>query len=96
MFKLSFWGPLFSHAEFASQYWARWDELLASTFTPANFHATIEGYEAQVSEAEARNRVRWPESAPRNDSYPDEVEALENWLDARLTLITANKGNAPQ
>jgi hypothetical protein len=95
MFRRSFWGPLFTHAEFASAYWARWDELLSTTFTSAKLRETIDALEVQVTEAEARNRARWPNSTPRNDSYPAEVDALETWLDARLTWITANKGTAP-
>jgi CotH kinase protein/Fn3 associated len=95
MFRRSFWGPLFNHAEFATAYWARWDELLASTFTSAKFRATIDAFEAQVTEAEARNRVRWPESAPLDDSYPKEIDKLQSWLDQRLTWIQANKGVTP-
>jgi hypothetical protein len=95
MFRRSFWGPLFNHAEFATAYWARWDELLASTFTSAQFRATIDAFEAQVTEAEARNRVRWPQSAPVDDSYPAEIDKLQTWLDQRLAWITANKGKTP-
>jgi len=95
MFRRSFWGPLFTHAEFATAYWARWDELLATLFTSAKFNETIEAWKTQLTEAEARNRVRWPAGAPRNNSYPDEIGALETWLDARLTWITANKGTTP-
>jgi hypothetical protein len=95
MFRRSFWGPLFTHAEFATAYWQRWDELLSTTFTSAKFRETIDAFEVQVTEAEGRNRVRWPNGVPRNNSYPDEVEALETWLDARLTWITANKGTTP-
>ncbi|HTU58397.1 MAG TPA: CotH kinase family protein, partial [Polyangiales bacterium] len=84
MFRRSFWEQLFDHPEFAAQYWARLDTLLASTFTSANFRATVDALERQVSEAEARNRARWPESAPHADSYAEEVEALRAWLDARL------------
>lgn len=96
LFKRSFWGPLFTHAEFAATYWARWDELLSTTFTSAKFHATVDALESKVTEAELRNRARWPAGAPRNNSYPDEVDALEAWLDARLTWINANKGSVPQ
>ncbi|HKP63724.1 MAG TPA: CotH kinase family protein [Polyangiales bacterium] len=96
MFRRSFWGPLFNHSEFATAYWARWDELLASTFTSAKFRGVIDAWEMQLTEAEQRNRTRWPKGAPRNNSYPDEIDALETWLDARLGWIKANKGVVPQ
>ena len=95
MFRRSFWNPLFTHSEFSAAYWARWDELLGSTFESAKFRATIDAWEQQLMEAEQRNRTRWPKSAPRHDSYPDEIEALEAWLDARLVWIKANKGVTP-
>jgi hypothetical protein len=95
MFRRSFWGPLFDHGEFTTAYWARWDELLASTFTSEKFHAVIDAWELQLTEAERRNRTRWPKGAPKNDSYPDEIDALKTWLDARLAWIKANEGVVP-
>jgi hypothetical protein len=95
VFRRSFWGPLFNHGEFAAAYWARWDELLASTFTSAKFRAVIDGWEMQLTEAERRNRARWPKATPRNDSYPEEIDALKNWLDMRLGWIQTNKGVLP-
>jgi CotH kinase protein/Chitobiase/beta-hexosaminidase C-terminal domain len=95
IFRRSFWGQLFNHSEFTTAYWARWDELLASTFTSARFRAVLDAWEMQLTEAEQRNRARWPKGAPRNNSYPDEIEALETWLDMRLEWIKANKGVVP-
>jgi hypothetical protein len=94
MFKRSFWGPLFTHAEFTSAYWTRWDELLASTFTSKKFRATIDGFTAQLTEAQVRNSARWPKSDPAG-GYPAQLETLKTWLDARLTWINANKGVLP-
>ena len=95
MFKRSFWTHLFNHPDFTTAYWARFDELLASTFTSAKFRETVDALERQVTEAEARNRARWPEGAPRDNSYVAEIDALQTWLDARLAWVTANKGVVP-
>ncbi len=95
MFKRSFWTHLFKHPEFVTAYWTRWDELLASTFTADKFRATVDAFEAQLTEAEARNRVRWPQGAPRNDSYVAEIDALQTWLDQRLTWVSANQDVVP-
>jgi CotH kinase protein len=69
--------------------------LLAGHFNSTAFHTLIESMKTSLAEAEARNRVRWPDAAPRNDSYDDEVEHLEHWLDERLTWIKANLGTLP-
>ena len=89
------YGELFEHSEFTAAYWARWKALLAGHFNSAEFHTLIESMKASLAEAEARNRARWPEAGPRNGSYDDEVEFLEQWLDQRLTWLKANVGTLP-
>jgi hypothetical protein len=95
IFGRSFWGPLFTHAEFEQAYWARWDELLAGPFQVSELHSMIDALEQQLAQAELRNRARWPESAPRNDSFPAEVDALRDWLATRVAWISANAGTLP-
>jgi CotH kinase protein/Fn3 associated len=89
------YGDLFKHPAFADAYWQRWDQLLASTLTAATFHEVISGYQTQLTEAEARNRVRWPDGAPRNNSYDDELDALESWLNQRVGWIQQHTGVVP-
>jgi len=95
VFRREHYDALFDHAEFTQEYWARWDALLGGTLKPDTFHAILDGYKAQLVEAELRNRARWPEMAPRNDKFDDEVKALSNWLDARVAWIVQNKGVTP-
>jgi len=92
IFERSFWGPLFTHAEFEQAYWARWNELLAGPFQVSELHAIVDDFEQQLTQAELRNRARWPESAPRNDSFAAEIQALRDWLAARVAWISANAG----
>jgi hypothetical protein len=95
IFGRSFWGPLFTHAEFEQAYWARWDELLAGPFQYAELDRMVGALEQELSQVEPRNRARWPESAPRSDSFAAEVDALRDWLAARVTWISANVGTIP-
>jgi len=95
IFERGFWGPLFTHAEFEQAYWARWNELLAGPFRITELHAIVNAFEQQLTEAELRNRARWPESAPRNDSFAAEMQALRDWLAARVAWISANLGVIP-
>ena len=81
------YGWLFQHREFARAYWQRWSTLLATTLTPAAIHELLDRYHEQLSEAEPRNRARWPEAAPHYGSFEAELEMLEAWLGARLHWI---------
>lgn len=89
------YDALFDHAEFTQEYWARCDALLGGAFKPDTLHAILDGFEVQLAEAELRNRARWPEMAPRNGKFEDELNALKSWLDARLSWITQQKGITP-
>ena len=44
----------------------------------------------ELDEAAARNAARWPEAAPINNQFRDEIGVLESWLAARLTFAKAN------
>jgi hypothetical protein len=87
MFTRAEYGGLFQQADFKQAYWARWDQLLASTLTKAAFHDLLASYLAQLSEAEMRNRTRWPEAGPRNGDYGAELDTLETWLGQRIDWI---------
>lgn len=94
-FERSFWTPLFSHAEFERAYWERWRELLAEPFAATQVEKLVDELEQQVTLAEPRNRKRWPASAPRDDSFAAEADALRAWLAARVAWISANVGTLP-
>jgi hypothetical protein len=95
IFARSFWGSLFSHAEFEQAYWARWNELLAGPFQVSALNTLIAELQQQVTLAEPRNRARWPQSAPRDDSFVAEADALRAWFAARVSWIAANAGTIP-
>jgi hypothetical protein len=86
---------LFSHAEFERAYWQRWSELLAGPFDVAQLQSMVAELERQLTQAEPRNRTRWADSAPQNDSFAAEADALRAWLAARANWIAANLGTLP-
>ena len=94
-FDRSFWAGLFTHEEFVQAYWTRWRELLAGPFAASQLQTVVDELARQLTQAEPRNRARWPASAPRNDSFADEAGALRAWLSARVTWIAANVGKLP-
>jgi CotH kinase protein/Chitobiase/beta-hexosaminidase C-terminal domain len=102
LFRRSFWGPLFDHAEFQEAYWARWNDLLEGPFDAEAFRTTIETFEAELMEAEERDRERWPNKPAPVDplrlvqpSFADEIDYLESWLEERLSWVSANLGIVP-
>lgn len=101
LFTRTFWGPLLSHPAFEASYWQRWNELLAGPFDADAFRQTIEAFEAEISEAEVRDRERWPDPPDPPDpsrvqaSFADEITYLEDWLEERLDWVSANVGVVP-
>ena len=94
-FYLSFWGPLFQHADFEQAYWARFQELLAGPLHRDQVWAVIDGFAREVMAAELRNRERWPKSAPRDNDYAAEIAALRSWFEQRLRWVGENIGSPP-
>jgi len=89
------YDALFMHPEFVEAYWLRWQQLLDSTLTAATVSEVLAGYAAELSEAEARNRARWPEMAPDSGSLEAELDLMRNWAEARLQWIRTQVGVLP-
>jgi hypothetical protein len=76
----------------------RWYELRANEFAQANMEVIITLMESELSEAQVRNFVRWPEvapggvtginyAAPGTSGWTREVSHLKGWLKARSEWI---------
>jgi hypothetical protein len=74
----------------------RWFQLRKGPLSVANMHAVIDSMAAEISEAQARNFVRWTQYAPATNSpsysggvtgWPGEVAQLKGWLAARVAWI---------
>ncbi len=73
---------------------ARWGELRKNVFDPKKISKLIDGYAAELQEAQKRNYERWPilgqhvsSNAYVGDSYQDEVEWLKKWIEGRIAWI---------
>ena len=94
-FAVSYWRGLFTHEAFVSAYWARFSEVLAGPLQVSAIHRIIDEHQQVLTAAELRNRERWPEAGPRDDSYPAETGALREWFSQRIAWIEANIGTLP-
>lgn len=91
-FMLPPYDALFARPSFVEAYWQRWDELLETTLTAHAVRELLADYQHQLSEAELRNRTRWPDMTPANGDLGLEAYRLSNWLDMRLQWIHAELG----
>ncbi len=72
----------------------RWFQLRKGPFSVANMNAVIDGMAAEISEAQARNFMRWTQYQTNGGPYaggltgwPGEVAQLKGWLAARVEWI---------
>jgi hypothetical protein len=102
-FESDWWGPLFDDPDFAQRWTDRWQELRRGVLSDANIQAVVYSQASELSEAEARNFARWPESAPNGGPYADagltgwdaEISQLANWLIARAHWMDEQMVAAP-
>jgi hypothetical protein len=73
---------------------ARWHELRKSVFDPKNVSKLVDGYAAELEQAQKRNFERWPilgqhvsSNAYVGESYKDEVQWLKKWIEGRIAWI---------
>lgn len=79
---------LFAQPAFADAYWLRLHTLLNSTLSSDLVRGLLEGYAAELREAAPRNSARWPEMAPLTGSLDRELDAVGDWVDARLQWMS--------
>ena len=73
---------------------ARWQELRKTVLDPKKISQMIDGYAAELNEAQERNFERWPilgQHVASNhfvgDTYEEEVAWLKKWIEARIAWI---------
>ncbi|MDG2122361.1 MAG: CotH kinase family protein [Verrucomicrobiales bacterium] len=76
------WRDLLLQDDALTAHTERWFELRQGTFSTANIHATIDTMAAEISQAAARNFIKWPGS-----NHPNEVNILKDWLARRAAWI---------
>ena len=85
-FNYTWWNRLFSDIDFYQQYIDRWQELRLTTLSTNNIFSIIDGYVAEVNEAQPREQARWG-IIPRGGSYAGEIALKKQWLTDRITFM---------
>ena len=85
-FNYSWWSRLFTDIDFFQNYIDRWQELRMGTLSTNNIFSIIDGYAAEVSEAQPREQARWGVT-PRGGSYAGEIALKKQWLTDRIAFI---------
>lgn len=83
----------------------RWQELRLHQLSVANMHAVVDGYAAQVREAQVRNFARWTGQKPPgnnrdynagNLTWEGEITHLKTWLKLRAEWMDTPAQYIPQ
>jgi hypothetical protein len=103
---IPFWWDKFMNEDtaFQADLRCRWKVLQKSLLNMKWFEKTIDSVAGLLNEAQQRHFMRWPilgkyvwpNAQPIALTYPQEIEYLKTWLDARLSWINSslpNKGN---
>lgn len=93
-FNYSWWNRLFSDIDFFQRYIDRWQELRLTTLSTDNVFSIIDGYVAEVNEAQPREQARWG-ITPRGGSYAGEIALKKQWLTNRITFMESQFVQAP-
>jgi hypothetical protein len=84
-----FWGQLANEPTYKAAHARRWSELSRGPFAPANLNRLIDGFAAQLAEAQARHFDRWTDLPPAGGSHAAEVARLKEWFAARIPWVTS-------
>ena len=93
-FNYTWWDRLFSDIDFFQRYIDRWQELRRSTFNTFNIFSIIDGYAAEVDEAQPREQARWG-VIPRGGSYAGEIALKKQWLSSRISFMESQFVDPP-
>ncbi|GAG11981.1 unnamed protein product, partial [marine sediment metagenome] len=81
------WGRLAEDLEFEQKRIDRWHRLREDVFSVAGMHAVVDSMAAELTEAQARNFEKWPDTAPQFGGYQGEIDHLKQWLADRVAWI---------
>ena len=91
------WDRLFQDPAFAEQVVARWTDLRSNQLATDRVLNQIDSMAVLLSEAQARNFVRWPvlgeyvwPNAFVGQTYQEEVDQLKTWISTRLSWLDSN------
>ena len=82
----SWWGRLFTDADFYQQWIDRYQYLRASHFAVTNLYRLVDQFANEVRKAQPREQSKWG-ITPRGGSYQAEVNSMRFWLSNRVTFM---------
>jgi hypothetical protein len=83
-----FWARLFADPTFKAAHAQRWDQLAAGPMSVPALHKLIDGFAAELREAQARHFTRWPDMPATGGSHDTEVKMLKDWFAARVPWMS--------
>jgi hypothetical protein len=93
----SYWTRLWGDPAFQAALKCRWLELRKGPLAKAWLDARIDGWVAQLKDAERRDHARWPVIGMKifpnyysGATYADEVAWMRDWIGKRLAWLDAN------
>ncbi len=92
------WARFLQDPYYTGRLRCRYNELRTTILSTAALHAFIDSVAASVQEGQTHNFQHWqilgiyvwPNPAPYPTTYAGEIQALKNWVDARLLWLDAN------
>jgi hypothetical protein len=86
-----FWRDLFQNPTYKCYMAKRWNELTqdGKPLSLSYIYNLIDASVTEITEAEVREQARWQSIG----DFPSQIASLKNWLNARITWMTANLGS---
>ena len=95
--RYAWWARLFEDPDYTQRWVDRWHELESGVFAKKKMMADIADATNLLEEAQVRNFQKWPVLGAyiyleppgwfERDTYPEEVDLMTNWIDARHDWI---------
>lgn len=94
-FNWSWWGRLYNDPNFFQRYIDRYQQLRQAAYSETNLFAIIDGFAAELREAQPRESARWQvpmrgTNGTGAGTFATEVQWLKNWFAARLYFMDTN------
>ena len=98
----TYWLALFADPEFRRAFKCRWQALRGGPLSLATFDARIAAWTAFTADARARDQAKWQTVGKSifpncfsKPTYDQEVSALRDWIDERLTWLDGQAASIP-
>jgi hypothetical protein len=94
-FRHTWYNEMFRDQNFWQQWIDRLDELRQGPLSNAAVEAAVDAQAAELTQAAARNFIRWSDRPPRYGGWAGEVASLRTWFVNRLNWIDSQFTRPP-